>query len=95
MFRNQLGKSISCHMDCKQASQIISQSLDRKLTLRERFALNFHLFICNACKHFNQQLIALRSTFKKLNASIENDTNIQMPSETKKRLLKSIESITD
>ena len=82
-------------MDCKQASQVISKALDRKLTLRERLALKFHLLVCNACKQFNQQLIALRSTFKKLNAAIENDTNIQMPSETKNRLLKSIESITD
>ena len=82
-------------MNCKQASQVISQSLDRKLSLRERFALKFHLLICNACKHFNQQLLAMRTSFKKLNASIENDTNIQMPSETKQRLLKSIESITD
>jgi predicted anti-sigma-YlaC factor YlaD len=82
-------------MDCKQASQIISQSLDRKLTLRETLVLKFHLFICIACKQFNQQLMALRTTFKKLNTLIENDTNIQMPSETKKRLLKSIESITD
>ena len=82
-------------MNCKQASQVISQSLDRKLSLRERFALKFHLLICNACKHFNQQLLAMRTSFKKLNASIENDTNIQIPSETKQRLLKSIESITD
>ena len=82
-------------MNCVQASKVISQSLERKLTLRERLALKFHLFICNACKQFNQQLIALRLTFKKLTATIENDTNIQMPSETKNRLLKSIESITD
>ena len=82
-------------MNCKQASQVISQSLDRKLSLRERFALKFHLLICNACKHFNQQLVAMRTSFKRLNASIENDTNVQMPSETKQRLLKSIESITD
>lgn len=95
MFRNQLDKGISCKMDCKQASQVISQSLDRRLTLRERVALKCHLFICNACKHFNQQLMALRSAFKKLNVTIENDNSIQMPSETKKRLLKSIESITD
>ena len=95
MFRNQLGKGVGCHMNCKQASQVISQSLDRKLSLRERFALKFHLLICNACKHFNQQLVAMRTSFKRLNASIENDTNVQMPSETKQRLLKSIESITD
>ena len=82
-------------MNCVQASKVISQSLERKLTLREHLTLKFHLLICNACKQFNQQLTALRLTFKKLNTSIENDTNIQMPSETKKRLLKSIESITD
>ena len=82
-------------MNCKQASKVISQSLERKLTLSERLALKFLLFICNACKQFNQQLIALRSTFNKLTATIENDTNIRMPSETKSRLLKSIESVTD
>ena len=82
-------------MNCKQASQVISQSLDRKLSLRERLALKFHLVICKACKQFNQQLIALRSTFNRLTATIENDTSIRMPSETKSRLLKSIESVTD
>ena len=82
-------------MNCKQATQVISQSLDRKLTLRERFVLKFHLIICSACKQFNQQLVALRSTFNKLTAAIENDTNIKMPSETKNRLLETIKSITD
>jgi len=82
-------------MDCKQASKVISQSLDRKLTLRERIALKLHLFICDACKHFNHQLLTLRTSFKHLSASVENDTLIQMPSETKKRLMQSIESIKD
>ena len=95
MFRNQLDKGISYKMNCKQATQVISQSLDRKLTLRERFVLKFHLIICNACKQFNQQLVALRSTFNKLTAAIENDTDIKMPSETKNRLLETIKSITD
>jgi Putative zinc-finger len=73
-------------LDCKQASQIISQSLDRNLTLRERFALRLHLLICAYCKRFSQQLQTMRIAIKQMTASIENDHKIEMPSAAKKRI---------
>jgi len=82
-------------MDCKQASQLISQSLDRSLSLRERIALRFHTYICEACRRFGQHLNTLRVALKRMSANVENDTNITMPSETKTRIAKSIESIVD
>ena len=80
-------------LSCKQASEIISQSLDRRLSLRERLSLRFHTFICEACRRFGQQLNTLRVALKRMNENIENDTNITMPSATKTRIAKSIESI--
>ncbi len=82
-------------LSCKDASQIISQSLDRQLTMRERFALNLHLLICKYCKQFSQQLHAIRTALKLASSAIENDDTIKMPSETKKRLMQSVESSYD
>jgi hypothetical protein len=82
-------------LTCKQASQIISQSLDRKLSWNERFALYLHLFICKYCLRFSQQLHTLRVSLRRISENVENDTNITMPSETKARIAKSIESVID
>ncbi len=79
-------------LDCKQASQIISQSLDRNLTIRERFALKLHLLICKYCKLFSRQMQILRVAIKQMSASIENNHKIEMPSEAKKRITDLVEA---
>jgi len=77
-------------LSCRQASQLISQSLDRPLTLRERFALKLHLTICKYCKRFSQQMQTLRFAITKMVSAIENDNTIEMPSEAKKRIALSV-----
>ena len=82
-------------LDCKQTSQLISQSLDRSLTLRERFALRLHLLVCKYCKQFSQHLQTIRVALKQMTNSIESNDGIAMPSAAKNRILQSIESIKD
>jgi hypothetical protein len=79
-------------LSCKQASQLISQSLEQPLAMRERFALKLHLLICRYCRRFRQQLQAIGVALKLTARTIENDDTIKMPSETKQRLIQSIES---
>lgn len=79
-------------LSCKQVSQIISQSLDRPLTIRERFALKLHLFICKYCKRFSQHLQTLRVSMNTMVSSVEGNSSIEMPSAAKKRIALSIES---
>ena len=79
-------------LDCKQTSQLISQSLDRPLTLRERFALRLHLFICDKCKQFSQHLQTMRVAINQMTHSIENDNAIEMPSAAKKRIADLVEA---
>jgi hypothetical protein len=43
-------------LNCKQTSVLVSQSLDRPLTWRERWAVRLHLLICVYCRRFTQQL---------------------------------------
>ena len=73
-------------LDCKQTSQLISQSLDRSLTLRERFALRLHLFVCKYCKQFSQHLQTIRVAIKTMVDSIEGNNSIEIPSAAKKRI---------
>ena len=73
-------------LDCKQTSQLISQSLDRPLTLRERFALRLHLLFCKYCKQFSQHLQTLRVAMRTVAHSVETDNTIEMPAEAKKRI---------
>lgn len=79
-------------LNCKQTSQLVSQSLDRRLTLKERFAVRIHLWICKYCKRFSQQLLAMRSGLQGMTKSMEEDTQLHMPSESKARIAKALES---
>ncbi len=79
-------------LNCKQTSQLVSQSLDRRLSLGERIAVRVHLCICKYCKRFSQQLLAMRKGLQRMTASIEQDTQIHMPSETKARIAKVLDT---
>ena len=47
-------------LSCKRASQMVSQSFDRRLGLMERFRLHVHLSICQVCRNFSSQMAFLR-----------------------------------
>lgn len=79
-------------LNCKQTSQLVSQSLDRRLTLQERFAVKVHLWICKYCRRFSRQLLAVRSGLQRMTQSVEENTDLQMPSESKARIAKVLES---
>ncbi len=79
-------------LDCKQASQLISQSLDRNLTLRERFALKLHLLICEFCKQFSQHMQTLHVALRRMTGSIENNDTIKMSATAKKRITDLVEA---
>lgn len=82
-------------LNCRETTQLISKSLDRHLTWRERFAVNLHLIICKYCKRFSQQLVVMCAAFNHISKLIETDHNIQLPSATKTRITNAIESIKD
>ena len=74
-------------LTCKQASQLISQSLDRPLSLSSRIELKFHLLICDACSRFKKQLNRLRIALQDLRQATENDSDITLTAEAKVRIL--------
>ncbi len=53
-------------ISCKQVSRLVSESLDRPLTLRERFWLRLHLWRCGGCSNFSGQMKSLRAAMRRL-----------------------------
>lgn len=82
-------------ISCKHASQLISKSLDQRLSFFERLSLRLHLLICKVCTRFRQQLYILQSAMKELLKQTENDETIQLPLQSKKRIQDLIESSQD
>ncbi len=78
-------------LNCKNASKLISQSLDRKLNFNERLQLRFHLFICRACTLFNQNLILICKSVKSMTRFIEDNDSIKLSEEAKENIKKAID----
>jgi predicted anti-sigma-YlaC factor YlaD len=55
-------------MSCKQATHLLSQQLDRKLTKRETMSLNFHLMMCSGCTNFRENMAFLRKACERVAA---------------------------
>jgi len=77
-------------LNCKQASQLISRSLDKTLSTSDRFALKLHLFLCKYCSRYSQQIHHIHVAIQNMSRSIEEDTSIKLSSETKKEIVKSL-----
>ncbi|MCG2585257.1 zf-HC2 domain-containing protein [Massilia sp. TS11] len=51
---------------CKDAHRLVSEGLDRELSLLERTRLRLHLLACGACSRFNGQMDLLRQAMRRL-----------------------------
>lgn len=47
-------------LTCKEASRLISDGMDRRLSVPERIKLRLHVSICDACTRFTSQVAFLR-----------------------------------
>lgn len=49
---------------CKEVHRLVSEGLDRELSLVERIRMRMHLLICRACQNFNNQMDLLRRAMR-------------------------------
>lgn len=80
-------------LTCKQASQLLSQSLDRPLTGGERFRLRFHLLLCKFCKRFGQQIVGLRNAIRQQVKLTEQNEEIKLSRQAVMRITQAINLI--
>jgi predicted anti-sigma-YlaC factor YlaD len=49
---------------CKEVHRLVSEGLDRDLSLVERARMQMHLLVCRACQNFNGQMLLLRKAMR-------------------------------
>jgi predicted anti-sigma-YlaC factor YlaD len=52
-------------LNCKQAAALMSQGMDKELSMMQKMSLRFHLMMCSGCRNFNKQMEFLRQGCRK------------------------------
>ncbi|MBI5786076.1 MAG: zf-HC2 domain-containing protein [Rhodocyclales bacterium] len=60
-------------LSCKEVTHLLSEGLDRKLTVVERVRLEMHLLICGGCSNCRKQMDFLRSACRRYVAKHTRD----------------------
>lgn len=63
-------------LSCRETTQLISESLERKLPLRQRMAVRAHLLMCRFCSRFRKQLFFME---KAVGLFVENEKEGKLP----------------
>ena len=50
---------------CQEATRLISEAMERKLSFKERFDLWTHLMVCDLCTQFSNQILGLRRVLRR------------------------------
>jgi len=49
---------------CREVHRLVSEGMDRDLSLLERTRMRLHLMVCEACTRFNGQMGLLRKAMR-------------------------------
>lgn len=55
-------------MRCRQATELLSDAMDRPLRKGERYGLRLHLFTCSRCRRYRGQIRTIRLFIRALAA---------------------------
>lgn len=47
-------------LNCRRATELLSEAQDHKLEWRQRLSLRMHTMLCSSCRNFGRQLGDLR-----------------------------------
>ncbi len=48
-------------MNCKQATRLMSEAMERPLTFQEKASLSLHRGMCSGCRNFGKQMGEIRN----------------------------------
>jgi hypothetical protein len=83
---------MSAMLSCKEVSRIVSESMDRSVTMSESLEMKMHLFMCKFCSRFKRQLFSIRKTMRAHAALMEEvEDSVTLCAEAKERMKRLIE----
>lgn len=80
---------------CKQMAPVMSESLERPLTLRERVMLKLHLWVCVWCVWYLENLRTMREALRARGAREEEaagdvDSAVKLSEEARERIRRTL-----
>ncbi len=82
-------------LNCRDVSVLVSQSLDRKLTIWQKMNLWMHLSMCKLCSRFRRDIVHLDSEARHLVHESQRDgldKDITLSAEARERLVRNLSS---
>lgn len=77
--------------DCKHMTPVIGESLDRKLSLREKIVMKLHLFTCEACGNYLSNLKFMREVFQiQEKKRVGGNFSVSLSPDAKERIKKAL-----
>lgn len=79
--------------NCESVSHKLSESFDRKLPLRHRLMIRFHVVMCKYCARFRKQLITIRQLCRQIDLSDHELSDLPaMPAAARERITRALRS---
>lgn len=76
---------------CNSITEMVSESIERRLSLAERVRLRLHFMICVWCARYQSQLLALRESLHIRAQQVEKDESLpSLSPEARERIRKSL-----
>jgi len=70
---------------CKKITSMISESMDRDLSLYKRMGIRFHLMMCALCRRYQKQLLFIRSVLQQSD-DVKDVSGLSLPQAVRKRI---------
>ncbi|HHD64771.1 MAG TPA: zf-HC2 domain-containing protein [Desulfobulbaceae bacterium] len=70
---------------CKQITELISESMDRKLPIYRRIGIRIHLMMCYLCRRYKKQLLFLRTVLQAIEEADEKNGEV-LSQEARRRI---------
>ena len=65
-------------MNCQHATQLISESQERALSLPEKMSLKVHVMMCSGCKNYSVQVPFLSQAMKAYAKGFDEDRDAKV-----------------
>ena len=57
---------------CRDITALVSQGLDKKLSISERLAIGMHMMMCSGCRNFQSQSQFIRKAAQSYTEQLQN-----------------------
>jgi len=82
-------------LNCRQVTQLVSQSMDTRLRWHERAAVRLHLLYCVWCRRYAGQIRFLRKAARELAGGADQAAPEKLPSEARAQIRERLRQALD